>query len=29
MSWAVSTSQENDYDISSFTLEYRYYVPVP
>ena len=28
MSWAVSTSQENDYDISSFTLEYRYYVPV-
>ena len=28
MSWAVSTSQENDYDIASFTLEYRYYVPV-
>jgi hypothetical protein len=28
MRWAVSTSQENDYDISTFTLEYRYYVPV-
>jgi len=28
MSWAVSTSQGNDYDIASFTLEYRYYVPV-
>ncbi len=28
MTWAVSTSEDNDYDIASFTLEYRYYVPV-
>jgi hypothetical protein len=27
MTWAVSTSDENDYDIASFTLEYRYYAP--
>ena len=26
--WRVSTSDENDYDIASFTVEYRYYVPV-
>jgi hypothetical protein len=29
ITWAVSTSEENDYDIASFTLEYRYYAPVP
>ena len=28
MRWAVSTSDQNDYDIASFTVEYRYYVPV-
>jgi len=28
MRWAVSTSEQNDYDIASFTVEYRYYVPV-
>jgi len=28
IAWAVSTSDQNDYDIASFTLEYRYYVPV-
>ena len=28
ITWDVSTSQENDYDIASFTVEYRYYVPV-
>jgi hypothetical protein len=22
-----STSSENDYDVESFTVEYRYYVP--
>jgi hypothetical protein len=25
--WRVSTSDQNDYDIASFTVEYRYYVP--
>jgi hypothetical protein len=29
MSWGVSTSEENDYDVASFTVEYRYYEPVP
>jgi hypothetical protein len=29
ITWAVSTNQENDYDIASFTIEYRYYEPVP
>jgi flagellar hook assembly protein FlgD len=28
VTWAVSTSDQNDYDIASFTIEYRYYVPV-
>jgi hypothetical protein len=27
LTWDVSTSDQNDYDIASFTLEYRYYVP--
>ena len=26
--WSFSTNQENDYDVASFTVEYRYYVPV-
>ena len=29
ITWAVSTSEENDYDVASFTVEYRYYAPVP
>jgi hypothetical protein len=28
MSWAFSTSQGNDYDVATFTLDYRYYAPV-
>ncbi len=28
MTWAVSTVDLNDYDIASFTVEYRYYAPV-
>jgi hypothetical protein len=27
VTWAVSTDEENDYDIASFTIEYRYFVP--
>ena len=27
VTWGVSTSDQNDYDIASFTVEYRYYVP--
>ncbi len=29
VTWAVSTSDENDYDVASFTVEYRYYAPIP
>lgn len=28
VTWGVSTSDGNSYDIASFTVEYRYYVPV-
>lgn len=27
VTWSVSTSEENDYDIATFTVEYRHYVP--
>ncbi len=26
--WGFSTSEGNDYDVASFTVEYRHYVPV-
>ena len=29
VNWSFSTSQNNNYDLASFTVEYRYYTPVP
>jgi hypothetical protein len=29
MNWGFSTSMDNNYDVASFTVEYRYYAPVP
>ncbi len=29
VTWSVSTDTENDYDIATFTVEYRSYVPAP
>jgi hypothetical protein len=28
LNWSFQTTSENDYDVASFTVEYRYYVPV-